>query len=57
MPKMARLSFGICLKNDGIDGRAVYVSPVFERKCGLFEQLEPEKVAERMKFLEKLNGW
>ena len=50
--KMAKQSFGICTKND----ETVYVSPVFERECVKFEQLEKRKVAERVKFLESLNG-
>ena len=50
---MAKQSFGICSKKE----ETVYVSPVFERECVKFEQLEPEKVAERIKFMKELNGW
>ena len=50
--KMARMSFGICSKKE----ETVYVSPVFERECVKFEQLEKSKVDERVKFLESLNG-
>ena len=49
---MARMSFGICSKKE----ETVYVSPVFERECVKFEQLEKSKVDERVKFLESLNG-
>ena len=50
--KMAKQSYGICLKIEDTK----YVSPVFERECEKFEQLEKSKVDERLKFLEKLNG-
>ena len=49
---MAKQSYGICTKND----ETIYVSPVFERECVKFEQLEKSKVDERVKFLERLNG-
>ena len=49
---MARMGFGICLKSN----ETRYVSPVFERECVKFEQLEADTVAERTKYIEELNG-
>ena len=49
---MARMGFGICLKNE----ETIYISPIYERECVKFEQLEADKVAERKKYIEGLNG-
>ena len=50
---MAKQSFGICSKKE----ETVYVSPIFERECVKFEQLEKIKVDERIKFIRELNAW